>query len=307
MTRGIPVLAYHGITDTRLSVEDWCFIAERQFRRQMEYLAENFIVCPLERAAQLINTDHSEKPLVAITFDDGFANYKTVAFPILKEHGFPSTVFVVTGNIATRQPLWYCRLHHAVTLSTRTLIHWGGETLALSDPEQKSRVSSRLQRQLKYFPPAELERRVDRLVSDLLPESRYDDCMSTEFELLTANDLRSLAGSPLVQIGAHTHTHAILSHLSFEEQTEEIRRSITMVSELTDKQCKTFAYPNGNREDFTPQTKEILAHYGITTAVTTIERAIGPESDPLELPRICIGGGLQLSAFANCLRKLANE
>jgi hypothetical protein len=80
-----------------------------------------------------------------------------------------------------------------------------------------------------------------------------------------------------------------------------------MVSELTDKQCKTFAYPNGNREDFTPQTKEILAHYGITTAVTTIERAIGPESDPLELPRICIGGGLQLSAFANCLRKLANE
>jgi len=67
------------------------------FRNQMRFLAENnYRVVDLETAlSSKIGNENS----VVITFDDGFRDFYTTAFPVLREFGFTATMFVPTGFI----------------------------------------------------------------------------------------------------------------------------------------------------------------------------------------------------------------
>jgi peptidoglycan/xylan/chitin deacetylase (PgdA/CDA1 family) len=89
------ILTYHSI-DTSGSVIS---IAPLAFRSQMKSLSENgTVVVDL--------ADVTKHPgSVAITFDDGFHNFYDEAFPVLRQYGFPATVFVVSG-FAGKQNAW---------------------------------------------------------------------------------------------------------------------------------------------------------------------------------------------------------
>ncbi|HEY7335064.1 MAG TPA: polysaccharide deacetylase family protein [Bryobacteraceae bacterium] len=81
------ILTYHSLDDSGSVIS----VAPRTFREQMSLLADSGIsVVPLEKIR--------ENPgAVALTFDDGFRNFLAHAFPVLREKGFPCTVFVVSG------------------------------------------------------------------------------------------------------------------------------------------------------------------------------------------------------------------
>jgi peptidoglycan/xylan/chitin deacetylase (PgdA/CDA1 family) len=92
MNRRSAILTYHSLDDSGSVIS----VAPEVFRRQMEWLAVAGIpVVPLE--------DIRKTPgAVALTFDDGFANLFEHALPVLARHGFPSTVFVVSGRCGHR-------------------------------------------------------------------------------------------------------------------------------------------------------------------------------------------------------------
>jgi peptidoglycan/xylan/chitin deacetylase (PgdA/CDA1 family) len=102
MTGSVPILMYHAVAEDpadatrRLSVspraleEQLVFLLEHGFTGLTFFdLAESFRV-----GAQL-----PSKPVV-LTFDDGYADFAEHAWPIMRRHGFPGTVFVTTGWIA---------------------------------------------------------------------------------------------------------------------------------------------------------------------------------------------------------------
>lgn len=75
----------------------------RCFVKQMEFLARrNYQVLTLAEAVRE-RTACSIKKAVSLTFDDGYANFYTEVFPILKDYRFPATVFVVTDWIAKKK------------------------------------------------------------------------------------------------------------------------------------------------------------------------------------------------------------
>ena len=90
----IPILTYHSIDASGSVVST----APGAFRRQMESLAAGgFRVVALETIVDDLAAGRAPAPqTVALTFDDGFANFYTEAFPVLAAHGFGATVFLVT-------------------------------------------------------------------------------------------------------------------------------------------------------------------------------------------------------------------
>jgi peptidoglycan/xylan/chitin deacetylase (PgdA/CDA1 family) len=76
-------------------------VPTRQFQAEMNYLAANgYHPVTLEQvyAAMAGGSPLPTKP-VALTFDDGGLDNFTVAFPILQEHHFRATFFVITGFV----------------------------------------------------------------------------------------------------------------------------------------------------------------------------------------------------------------
>ena len=102
--RTTTVLAYHAVGPCpRGSDPHNLFVSEEAFAEQMEFLATKRVVVPLSTAVG--GPVVTEKPPVAITFDDGYRNVLEIAGPIMQRYGFPSTVFVPTAFIGDK-PRW---------------------------------------------------------------------------------------------------------------------------------------------------------------------------------------------------------
>jgi peptidoglycan/xylan/chitin deacetylase (PgdA/CDA1 family) len=95
------VIVYHAIGRVQRSAPRWNgFIRPDRFAAQMSWLAGHRRVVDLDA---LLEPDPSPgPPRVAITFDDGYRSVLEHAVPVLREHGFPATIFVPTKWIGAR-------------------------------------------------------------------------------------------------------------------------------------------------------------------------------------------------------------
>jgi len=96
------ILQYHHVSS---STPKTTSVTAAEFRQQMQHLKDqNFKVVSLERIIeQLQRGEATVDKEVAITFDDGFANVFTTARPILKEFGYPYTMFLGPALIDRRE------------------------------------------------------------------------------------------------------------------------------------------------------------------------------------------------------------
>lgn len=102
---GIPILMYHSISDAldeQRSPYYRTVTSPARFRRHMATLRQRGVrTLTLSEAARSLATPTlaQEAPAVVVTFDDGYLDFKTTAFPIMQEMGVAATVFVSTGYL----------------------------------------------------------------------------------------------------------------------------------------------------------------------------------------------------------------
>lgn len=100
--RWFPVLAYHRVVET-MPADDLCDICTRRdhFERQMRWLARaGYHTLSLTEAGAFLAQNRPLPPKhFAITFDDGYEDFLSVALPVLRELGFTATVFIVTDFV----------------------------------------------------------------------------------------------------------------------------------------------------------------------------------------------------------------
>lgn len=94
----VLILNYHHLSDDLVTPYT---IKPAFFREHMEYLKNHhFHPLKLEEFYEFLNTGLlNQENAVLITFDDGYESNYTEAFPILKEYGFPATIFVIYENL----------------------------------------------------------------------------------------------------------------------------------------------------------------------------------------------------------------
>lgn len=137
--RAIPVLMYHGVGIEDHPERDAYYrttVSPARFQLQMEQLFRwGFKTCTLAQALSSLNSSvGGVADKVVITFDDGFLDFYTGAFPALDRFGFTATMFLPTGFIADsvtafngRDCLTWAQIrelqHHGIEFGSHTVTH----------------------------------------------------------------------------------------------------------------------------------------------------------------------------------------
>ncbi|OEU73880.1 MAG: hypothetical protein BA874_03590 [Desulfuromonadales bacterium C00003068] len=103
------VFVYHRFGDSRYSSTN---IELPVFTQQLEYLKQNdYVVLPLGEIVDLLKRgEELPDKCVAITVDDGYLTFLTGAMPLLKQYGFPATLFVNTDSVGGKSYLSWAQL-----------------------------------------------------------------------------------------------------------------------------------------------------------------------------------------------------
>lgn len=82
------------------------YVTPRMFRFQMWYLKRSgFKVLSLPELLASVAAGNRTENVAAITFDDGYRDFYINAYPILKQYGYPSTVYIVS-DLAGKANTW---------------------------------------------------------------------------------------------------------------------------------------------------------------------------------------------------------
>jgi peptidoglycan/xylan/chitin deacetylase (PgdA/CDA1 family) len=128
----VPVLMYHYIRvnpDPRDRAGYALSVTPAMFHAQMDYLARNhFTVIPLSTAVQAIRNHRVLAPRsVVLTFDDGYADFSTLAVPQLRGYGFTATDYVVPGLVGRPSFMTWSQVVQAdrlgFTIAAHTMHH----------------------------------------------------------------------------------------------------------------------------------------------------------------------------------------
>ena len=293
----LSILMYHAVVRKPLAVPDWCFVDEKAFRKQIAYLKQSFRVVPLSHAVEMLAAGPLVEPTVAITFDDGYQNNYDIAFPILAAYECPSTIFLTTKYIDSDEIPWFGRLNLALTLTAKTSLLWDGGNHDISTAAQKSRTGVALHHSLKRLHPYSIEGVVADICRSLDVDTDQKFDAESCYHMLRKDAIRIMTSSGLIEFGAHTHSHSILSRLSPDQSQAEILNSLRLVEQFTGKTCTLFAYPNGSQDDYDLSSIDSLKSSGVRAAVSTVSGPNSTDTPPLELRRYGVGSDLNFSGF----------
>jgi hypothetical protein len=96
----IPILMYHAIQDTLAGGGAYyeTSTSPSVFAGHMKYLSDNgYSTITLDEAARAVGKSLGDKRPVVLTFDDGYRNFYTAAYPVMRDLGFTGTIFLIAG------------------------------------------------------------------------------------------------------------------------------------------------------------------------------------------------------------------
>lgn len=275
----VIVLIYHRVT-TLASDPDMLAVTPENFRQQVRYLKENVSLVKFED-----DWSKAQKPAVCITFDDGYADNALEALPILEEVGVPATFFVSTGTIGTTQPFWWDELGRIILerqhLPSSFTMNEGRS--AKTWPTSSSARQEFYREIVTVLKNLDADQRNDRLM--LLRHWAGAEEISGTNRAMTIDELRLLAESRWVTIGAHTVSHTRLSSLPPAAQAKEILASKKQLEAWLGKEIQLFSYPFGRRHDYTKATMALCREAGFSKAAANFSGQAHGWTDPYQVPR----------------------
>lgn len=91
----VPILNYHGIDTPNLG-DDTPKVSPQLFEKQMAFIQRmGYRVISPDEYIESLKSHKRLKNAVIITFDDGYVDNYSYAFPVLKKYGFPATIFLI--------------------------------------------------------------------------------------------------------------------------------------------------------------------------------------------------------------------
>lgn len=305
------ILVYHRVTPLDFDPE-WLAVDPDRFAEQMEVLRRHYHVLSVSDLHRRMQNGNVPRKAVAVTFDDGYADNLLGARPLLERHDVPATVFVTTGKLDQESEFWWDELA-SVLLETPSLpdalsIEVNGERHAWSlrngrDSAPMADAEGRSWNVLHKTPPTPRQRAYQELAAIVRPLDAAAQesvmCHLAEWagirrtvrathRPLTREEVVRLDAGGVVEVGAHTVTHPVLSARPGEAQQQEIRLSKRHLEDILGRPVGLFAYPFGARADYTAESVRIVQESGFACACSNFEGWVREGTSAYELPRYLV-------------------
>jgi len=243
------------------------------FRQQLEYLRRWYNVI---EAQDLIKWLNHEKPLppnaALITFDDGYLDNYTEAYPILRKYEMPALIFLTSGHIDTNQPFYWDLAAYCFHHTTQDHIAFPDHKEQFwSNDIQKEIVSTAWIESMKKIPNHEKKKWVEQLPQTLNvspPPNFFRNLMMNWDQIREMNKNR-------IEFGGHTINHPILSRVPIEEAFQEMAGSKEKIEHELGREVQSFAYPNGMSDNFNADIETAVSRAKYQAAFTLLN---GPTS-----------------------------
>jgi peptidoglycan/xylan/chitin deacetylase (PgdA/CDA1 family) len=266
---GIIILTFHRVlSDEELQSTmslPGMIVRRKTFGSFLRYAAENCEYVDLSRRPEWKSNN---KLKLAITFDDGWCDNATTAYPVARAHQAPIVIFIVSGKMGMELPFWPERV--AAILKQK---------YSAADALQWQKRLQKAIEELKQLPAAQREQRIIEMSSGLgLQESSAAVDRTMTWEQIT--ELHSGG----ITFGSHTRTHEILTTLAAEQAQDEITVSREVIENKLPAPCTLFSYPNGN---YSAEIRSMAEGAGYQYAFTNqIPGVWTRDCDPFLVPRV---------------------
>lgn len=275
---------------------------QQKFEEIVDFVRQRFNIYPLADAVKRLENNTLPNRSAAITFDDGYADWRTGAAKFLEANSIPATFFITTGQFAGR-PMWHERLASVLRAFQGKLLDTSPYRLAplsTCNPSDRRVALQALEFHFKYLPPVirdiylrELEVAVGADVSAI--------------PTMSVSDLVAISNAGF-EIGAHTVDHPILGLCDTKRARDEIAQPREVLEGLIQRPVKSFAYPNGRpRVDFSHDHIGMIKAAGYNYAVTTQWGVARHGTSLFQIPRFTPWGPSKTQMSAQVLRNLCTR
>jgi peptidoglycan/xylan/chitin deacetylase (PgdA/CDA1 family) len=283
------VITFHRVTETNtssLGLNDFIEIRQDKFEaiiKDLKKLGSSFV--SLSQFEQSVYDSVKREPIVHISFDDGYSDNYTHAFPILKKHNICFSIFVVSDFIDNSKPfLWWYLIENIVQNEIAVLFKKYDFKI---DQHTYSTISKeKIFEQFRDLLLANADMDTVYFKAKLFDYSRQGntDCMPGTLSWVQINEM---VESGLCEIGVHTKTHPRFRNLTPAKQIEEITECKLIIKEQTGVDAKYFSYPYGSITDIgsTDSINEVMKACDIQMAFTTQSAELNSNSNKYLVPR----------------------
>lgn len=271
------------------------------FRQQIEYMKNNFNFVTMEQVIDAVEgkAELPEKALL-LTFDDGYIDNYTVAFPVLEEFNVQGSFFIPGKTFVTHQLLDVNKIHYILANANicelvkdvkKEMDNYRGEVYSYPPTDElynEYAIADRFDVKEIVF--------VKRMLQTVLPEKlrniitsnlfkKYVDVTEEQlaYELyMTEEQIRTMKRHGMF-IGIHGYDHYWLGNLKTVQMRKDISMALDALDEFIDKRHWVMNYPYGSyNADVLDYIKERGACLGLTTKVAVADFS---KYGRLELPR----------------------
>lgn len=272
------------------------------FSEQILFMKEHFHIVTMEEVMEAAENRYKlPENAMLLTFDDGYIDNYTFAFPVLDELGVQGSFFIPGKTFTTYELLDVNKIHYLLASTDINIIledllermeHYRGNEYTYPSNQElfheyanSNRFDGKetifVKRMLQTVLPEKIR---NRIASELFAKHVGISEQQLAHELyMTEEQIRTLKRHGMY-IGVHGYDHYWLENLSKEKMQQDIQMALTVMDEFIDSSKWAMNYPYGSyNEDVICYAREKGACVGVTTEARIADLE---NDDVMKLPRL---------------------
>jgi peptidoglycan/xylan/chitin deacetylase (PgdA/CDA1 family) len=249
-----------------------------------------FDIVSMDEVCQRAVTLATRRRFVGLTFDGGYKDLITSAYPVLAKHSVPFTVYVPTAFPDGLGEAWWLALEAVIARENRLSLVMDRKELHfdIGDSSEKYQLYDFLAGWMRTLAPPDLA----AAIKDLCTRYSVDLAALSRDASMDWDDLAKLAADPNVTIGSATVNYPVLSNLRDAAALREITMGRAVAQAAFHRDVRHFAYPFGDRASWRRDHVAMANEAGFASAASAISGIVKAEgrTNLHALPRIAWDG-----------------